>query len=64
MKATQPYFMFLICSSQTNFWEPRQIWDINETQVFELSCAQREAEQRRTADSASAQESLLAVSAK
>ena len=32
--------------------------------VFELSTAQREAEQRRSTDSASTQESLLAVSAK
>ena len=33
-------------------------------QVFELSCAQREAEQHRTADSASTQESLLSVTTK
>ena len=36
----------------------------NQTQVFELSCAQREAEEHRTADSASAQESLMSVTAK
>ena len=36
----------------------------NQVQVFELSCAQREAEEHRIADSASAQESLMSVSAK
>ena len=51
---------FCFCSS--SFFSPLGVHDCS--QVYELSCAQREAEQSRTADSASTQESLLSVSAK
>ena len=60
----------LLCGLREIFLTTKSFFvhDSNQTldapQVFELSCAQREAEQNRTADNASTQESLLSVSAK
>ena len=51
------------CSSNAEYWYCCFV-SICQSQVLELSVAQRDAEQRRVADSSSAQESLLSVTAK